>query len=243
MKLYDNFIGADEVNMVMHWSGGDQETVLAANLKKMPFNWYYRDREITYTFNSLGHRSKEIKEIDLDNYVLVTGCSNTEGVGVELELTYPYLLARKMQCDYYNLAIGGSGIDVLIHNLVVWFSTVKKKPKAVIIQWPDYTRYVTGDAVGLQPRGAWDNDPESINFLMGGLENDFFTARKTLSNSLINALITVPVINFTIGNLIPFDNQSIGEPVVDFARDLAHPGNESHENFAESIHAALSLIH
>ena len=29
-----------------------------------------------------------------------------------------------------------------MHNLIVWFGTVKYKPKLVIIQWPFWARYV-----------------------------------------------------------------------------------------------------
>ena len=60
--------------------------------------------------NFTGERAQEII---LNNYILFTGCSHTKGVGLALEDTYPYLLAQKLNCDYYNLALGGTGQDVM----------------------------------------------------------------------------------------------------------------------------------
>ena len=87
------------------------------------------------------------EDIDLDNYILVIGCSQTEGIGLKIEDTYPYLLSKNLNCDYYNLGICGTGIDVLNYNLVTWFTKIKKPPKLLI-----YIRffYLVGGA-GFEP--------------------------------------------------------------------------------------------
>jgi DNA polymerase III alpha subunit len=54
----------------------------------------------------------KIEDIDLNNYILFIGCSHTEGIGLELQTTYPYLVSEELKCDYYNLGLGGTGIDV-----------------------------------------------------------------------------------------------------------------------------------
>ena len=49
----------------------------------------------------------------------------------------------------------------------------------------------------------------------------------------------VPTVYFGIQKVIPFNDETIIEPILDYARDLAHPGIKSHKNFAESIHDYL----
>ena len=84
MKLYDNgFIGFDNPNTIYEWSGGDAKEKFLDHCKTLPDHWYYHNVPVTYNINENGHRSKKISDLDLDNYLLVTGCSITEGVGLE----------------------------------------------------------------------------------------------------------------------------------------------------------------
>ena len=62
-------------------------------------------------YNSFGHRCKEIADLDFDNYVLFAGCSHTVGVGVTVKQSYPYRVAKKLKCDYYNLGLGDCVVD------------------------------------------------------------------------------------------------------------------------------------
>ncbi len=60
----------------------------------------------------------EILELPMDErpIYLAIGNSITHGVGqgAASYLTYPYLLAQKLNCDYYNLAVGGAKISPAI---------------------------------------------------------------------------------------------------------------------------------
>jgi hypothetical protein len=240
MKIYKHgFIGSDEPNSCSYWEHVGSREQFLQNKKEMPIDWYFHDVEITYLRNSIGHRCKEIEDVDIDNYILFTGCSHTEGVGMEADKIYPHLLAQKLNCDYYNLAMGATGIDVVLHNLSIWFSTIPKKPKALIIQWPDFTRLTTGSTIkNLQPRGLWNNDSDYHNFVNLGIDLEFFEARKLMSHYIVQAF-QVPTVYFGLQKVIPFDESTIIEPIVDYARDLGHPGIKSHEGFAESIHDYL----
>lgn len=234
------FIGKGDSNTVSQWNSGDNEESLQRNLISMPDDWPYRTNPITYTINSLGHRSKEIEDLDLDNYILCTGCSHTEGIGLALETTYPHVLADLLKCDYYNMGIGATGIDVTLHNLIVWFSTVPKKPKAVIIQWPDFTRMTTGSSINnLQPRGLWNDSDDYARFIDLGVTLEVFEAKKLMAHHAVQSLIKVPTVYFGIQKIIPFDDNTIIGRQVDFARDLGHPGVESNRKFAEMIHDYL----
>jgi hypothetical protein len=145
MKFYDDFIGEDSNTICLDFLDGTGDSLENVNTTResQPEDWYYRDKKITYSFNAFGHRSKDIKDLDFDNYLLFIGCSHTQGVGVELEKTYPYLISSKLKCDYYNLAISATGIDVVEYNLLTWFFKFNKKPKAVIAQLPDHRRFIS----------------------------------------------------------------------------------------------------
>jgi hypothetical protein len=60
---------------------------------------------IEYLMNSHGYRCEEIT----NQKILTLGCSQTEGHGMPIELTWPYLIAQKMNLGYVNLAKGGDG--------------------------------------------------------------------------------------------------------------------------------------
>ena len=127
MKLYNDFLGSDVSNVAYKFVGGDSNAQFNKNSAAQPSDWYYHNKTLTYSFNNQGHRSKNFENIDQDNYILVTGCSHTMGVGLELEKTYPYIVSKELGVDYYNLAVPATGIDVVEYNLLTWFFTINKK--------------------------------------------------------------------------------------------------------------------
>jgi hypothetical protein len=69
-----------------------------------------------------------------------------------------------------------TGIDVLEYNLLTWFAKVEKKPKMVIIQLPDHTRYTRAgiNRNHLLEGGAWDNSREAVSLIVNGEDTGFF---------------------------------------------------------------------
>lgn len=235
MKIYNGFIGADDSNVILNFLGSDNLETYEKKVAEVK-DWYYKDKEITYSLNEYGHRCKSIKEIDLDNYILFLGCSNTEGIGVELEKSFPYLVSQSMNCDYYNLAVEGTGIDVLEHNLVNWFYTVKQKPKYVVLQYPGYTRFVAkfpGYSSFLLS-GTWSEDEYSKRFIASADILGYFQARSKICSSLINHIVDVPKIKINFGGIKEYE---FGLTVsrVDWARDFIHAGIKSNEKIAQLI--------
>lgn len=233
MKFNQNFIGYAFPPGERKFSGGDSEDLFKYNLKHQPLNWYYRFNEITYEYNSLGHRSKNIEDTNLDNYILFTGCSHTEGIGLELEKTFPYLTAKELGTDYYNLALGGSGIDSMTYNLMVWIHTVKKLPKALVIMWPQTSRFLLSEK-GTEffsfevPSCATSSDNEK--FMVMGDKINFFETVKQISKKAIDVAYPCKIIH-----LIP---EMLGG--MDKARDLAHAGILSNQRVADQIVQQLS---
>ena len=72
---------------------------------------------IEYKLNSYGYRCNEFK----DQEILILGCSQTEGHGLPLELTWPYLISKKMNKDYISLAKGGDGMQAQVSKAFQFF--------------------------------------------------------------------------------------------------------------------------
>lgn len=238
MIIYDNgFIGQSYNNCVTDFTHGDTEEMFLKNSKKQPDDWYYHKNKITYQYNSNGHRCKEIQELDFDNYVLFTGCSHTEGIGLQLETSYPYILSKELGCDYYNLALSASGVDVLEYNLLTWFLKYNKKPKFVFIQWPDHSRFVSlyPGYKNLLPNGSWCSTEEERKFFVSGESTGFFNARKYVSINLIKTIVDVPTITVNLMSLSLYDNKSLSWKKQDYARDLSHFGIKSHISLKDAL--------
>lgn len=247
LLLNNDFIGYEPEKQNVLFSGSDSEELYNQNLKSKSNDWYYRTNQVSYIHNSNGHRCKEIKDIDLNNYILYAGCSHTEGIGLELEKTYPYLFSKSLNCDYYNLGVGGSGIDVLLHNLIVWFGSVKQKPKLVVIQWPFWARYA---------RFTKEPTNESLHnttiFAVSGIKDPtlmegegvhYFKTIEHLARIKIKHIIDVPTINIGLdmykSSII--NNDFVIFNQLDSARDM-HLGIESHKNLASKLYNQMHKI-
>lgn len=246
LLLNNDFIGHEPAEHNVLFSGSDTEALYTDNLKSKPPDWYYRTNKISYIRNSNGHRCAEVNDIDLTNYILYVGCSHTEGIGLELEKTYPYILSKSLNCDYYNLGVGGSGIDILLHNLIVWFGTVKSKPKLVIIQWPFWARYArftrepTNSILHTTPISTVGGTADPT--LMEGEGVHFFKTIEHLAKIKINYMINVPIFNIGLSNYPSFTNEDFFIfDKLDNARDL-HLGIESHDNLASKLYNRIKAI-
>lgn len=232
-QFHNNFIGYRSLPTYKYqlFSGSDSKELFEANLKTMPDDWIYRTLPIEYNRNSLGHRCKELSEIDLDNYILVTGCSHTEGIGLPLENSYAYELSKKFKCDYYNLGLAGSGIDIMMHNLTVWLSTVKKQPKFVVMQFPDVARFSIiepdQDSINIDPAhsfvSVWTiSTPTATklhtDFILLGEDLKYFDSKVTFARAIAKSIINVPIIEVHVNLPHDFPHQ-LAFKGLDFARD------------------------
>lgn len=102
-------------------------------------NW---TEPISYRFNSIGFRSREIT--DIENSVVTFGCSHAMGVGVPEEKRFGDLIAKQLNLTPYNFGIGGKDFSCVSHNVLVFLNeciATKKFPKHIIIMWPDIGRF------------------------------------------------------------------------------------------------------
>lgn len=87
--------------------------------------------KIEYSLNKHGYRCNEFSEQE----VLFLGCSQTEGHGLPVELTWPYLLSQKMNKDYACLAKGGDGAQSQVVKAFQFFKEFHH-PKYIFASFP-----------------------------------------------------------------------------------------------------------
>lgn len=241
------FFGQNHNQVMLYYEGCDTEENYIKNCKLLSSSWYYYNNPIEYRYNSLGFRCDEIDFLD-DDFLLFTGCSFTEGVGLHLEDTYPYIVAEKFKKTYFNLAIGGSGPDIVKDNIIMFLSYMLSKdklPKYIIIQWPDYERLsLTGNDFYRHIFNSFSNPKD--------LHKEFLERNIPIFTNILNRYTTLQFIkNLGISNVIEisaFGDEHFSSDTIkvtenlylqglrlEKARDLAHPGRHNHKIFSEKI--------
>jgi hypothetical protein len=240
-RLNFNKIGIDFIEYngkTEKFSGMDSAETFIKNLAIHGIKWHYATKPISYIRNSLGYRSRELSEIDRDNFFLALGCSHTEGIGLALEESWPDRVAQTLNMDYLNHAKGGGGADLAYINSLLFLQNASVKPKFVVIQWPDLSRMMYKNLDDLRLCG--------INFPIPDRATEFFNVMLRHDSHLFNTywayqttqilwkLAGVPVINWELNNfyrselgihpdleIICEDHDKIKSKM---ARDCAHYG-------------------
>ena len=201
--------------------------------------------------NSEYHRTISTESITSD-YVLVCGCSQSQGESVSLEKTYSSILQDLLEMPVYNISIGGSGCDFISKNIQEWCSNFPIKPKHVVIQWSqiDTRMYYIRDQE-LYHLGPWTIDK---NFRHDLLKKEYECQSIYISNidklsqlSINSRLELIKFLNLNKINFTEFkygDHNNIFPEVssienIDFGSDGRHMGEKSHQNLAEIISKIL----
>lgn len=237
------------------WSGTDEEALFKSNLEKYPNHadlLRYKSDPIRYEYNTQGHRTNDVVAITTSKkpYILVTGCSFTEGLGLHRHETYAEQLGRKVGLPVYNLGLAGTGIDVMLHNLIAWKEFIRIPPKILVVQWSQAARTCQMDNEGSILGSVFHhNSSQAIsNYIDGGIEEGLFETRARLADTLINLCYkTSEIINVHIPSW-ETDSYGTARKIVwrpqsvapNFARDLMHAGSNNHQELADRILKSLS---
>ena len=239
-----------ERDTTLHFLHTDTEKLFQHNLKRLPSDWYWRDKTITYKLNRLGRRmNKEVEEVNFDNYFAFFGCSYTVGIGLPLEETFAYRISQIENVDYINSAIGGGSIEFVLADLIRLFSNAPKYPKVVFISWPDCIRtmYWKHNGVDFYLPSNFEHLPFKHLYRQFLLASETIDQRITYvveTARLICKLSNVKLVEFTISQPYPSFYQNLNVPVmkevfqqkhmnIRYARDVdkkgAHPGLTTQE--------------
>lgn len=239
------------VNKTLNWFSTDSQTNF--NKQSADFKKQY-NYEIVYKFNSFGHRTKEIGELNSD-FLLTFGCSYTEGVGLNTNQIWNSHVSNNLGLDLYNCAIEATGIDIQYYNSTLWKNSKLPKPKLVIVQWPHKSRKQFGvqwhESIELKDMsltntkdGNWWGKRYIVE--PGEMNLNNFMWYENFNN--IWESLNVPVLNFTWDDdLEPALIRSnyklwyIIPGVYDKARDNGHDGPEFHSSTAKQLMEILKL--
>lgn len=130
---------APYIPKAMQFDSMDSEYLYTANLQRQPDTWYYRDHEVTYTWNSNGYRASAWADCDWARSWIIMGCSHVMGVGVAYEDTLSEQLSRYIKAPCINLGMGGAGWPVIMYNTLRLIDS-GVRPVGVIIVSPQLTR-------------------------------------------------------------------------------------------------------
>ena len=213
----------------------DSEELFAENLKTQPTDWYYRTNPVNYTLNSSGYRAAEFDTINWSDSVVMFGCSQLFGVGVDDKDTLPSQLSSLIGKTVVNMGVIGSSMMFAFHNSLI-LKNICSKPLAVVNMWTNCDRTIFyGNP--MQHCGAWNYDSlpyakawmEDLNhsdthaYFISSASKHLWHDTKYYEFSLFEE--TTKVTGCDLPALVGYD----------YARDLSHQGRNTYKILAYKI--------
>lgn len=230
----------------------DNEEDFENSLKFKPEDWYYRHNSVEYTINSHKFRTKEFKDIDWKNSIVLLGCSYTFGVGVTDDDTISAQLEKLTGKPVVNLGQPGASNATIAYNSY-YLKQNYPTPISIVNLWTTMSRWFR-----ISP------EKRLIDHIFG-LE------KGSVSHETLNTEITNNIMHMKMSNALWEDHQNHiqtciydctknGKPVsiaqkvfpeiIEFkrswaedmsGRDNVHPGRETYKEIAKMIASNLKL--
>jgi hypothetical protein len=220
--------------------GTDSKELFNKNLKIQPHDWYYRTAPVHYTLNQHGYRTEEFDRIDWANSVVIFGCSNVFGIGVDDQHTISSQLSKLTGKSVINMGVGASSITYSLHNAVLLRERYPM-PLAVVNVWTHYCRTVYYDDNKCNAYGMWSID--SSDYFKSWIEKDSHSQTHAIVASKTSKLLwenTKYVECSFFADTAELLNCKVIEFIKD-ARDWVHPGIKNHRNTAVFLAEQLQL--
>jgi len=235
-------------NTVFKFCGSDNEDSYQENLEKMPPDWIYRQTPVTYTTNSDGYRTAEFSTIDWRNSIVLFGCSNVFGIGVDDAAMLSSQLQQLTGIPVVNMGLGSTSMTYAYYNQLILFE-IEPKPFAVVNVWPAPDRMCSFTPDRVINHGSWNLPTENKK------NTDTIAKLKDIDCFITNNNVHSHFARLAAKNLwkntkyyecsyFPHAGKQLNVPVlqrIDKARDCMHPGIKSHELASSHIAQALNL--
>ena len=145
-------------------------------------------------YNTRGHRCRDIEDINLKNYILFLGDNVSLGLDKNIEQTFPYMVSKKLNMDYYNLSIFNGGHDALKFNLLGWMHKFKAQcPKFIVITNEFLNSLLTSDSSFNNLKVMDYSNEDAKTIIDAANVCGFFRGRNQLLENLIKTTVPVPV--------------------------------------------------
>lgn len=188
-----------------------------------------------YKLNSHGYRTQEFDDIDWKNAVVIFGCSNVYGVGLEEDETICSQLSKEIDRPVVNMGVPGSSMQYSLYNSVI-LNEFYPTPYAVIQIWTMPERTMTFSRYNINGYGTWNI--EKNNYMDLWSKNKTNVEVSALFCSMISKQIWESKTNYNEISFFPKTSYLLKCSfirTIDVARDNLHPGVKTAKKTALKI--------
>jgi hypothetical protein len=148
-------------------------------------NKFLRNWESNVNLNSYGHRCKELSELNLHNYILFVGDNICLSYHLPIEETFPYIVSKKLNVDYYNLSIFNGGIEAIKFNLLSWVHIISQPPKAIVFASEFANAILVSDSTLTYVKPADYNNEDVMTLMNVANDVGFHSSRRAMFSHII----------------------------------------------------------
>jgi len=142
---------------------------------------------VDYKFNDYGYRASFDYEPLLNSEKIVCiGCSFTEGVGLDEEETWPYLLSKKIGLPFLNLGKAGGSDGYVMWQIMNVLKNIQTKN--IFVLSPPSGRFFELSDTNFESRQAWDVETPTESY------SNFYDLNSFVLNALCHRY-KIPHIN------------------------------------------------
>ena len=143
---------------------------------KFPDSFFKHD-DIEYSLNHYAFRSEEFSTIDTSSDFLFAGCSQTFGLGLPIDATWPKKLNEMLNGKkFFNLATVSSDVTMICYNVTKYIDTFGK-PKSIFILFPDFYKKIKIHNNEITTEFIFDKKKFSAEDVEENLLRDFMSIR------------------------------------------------------------------
>jgi hypothetical protein len=229
-RTLPNHFGCGHKSQNVLWSGLDSQDRYERNMREnrsMMLDLGYSDPgTINYHYNSQGFRDEEFDDREC---LMALGGSMTEGVGVASSHIWCSVLSRLLSTHIWNLGIGACAMDTCFRMLDHYLHILK--PKAVLLVKPPPARFEL-----LTQHGTWDvyGPHMTVDRHDGFIKEYLLSDDNAEINDRKNCLAMTKLCDDAGIPIFFYEPEDI--KIDGLARDLMHPGKQSHETFAHKVY-------
>lgn len=220
-----------------------------------------KDRKVLYKYNSDWFRSEHFTKNHDGLHIVFHGCSNTEGIGANIEDTWTHMLYTEL-CKtnkisgYFNLARSGAGWHRIIQNFITYVNKYGA-PDYLFLLHPNILRNFIWNNVGwryeqINPWGELHNVEENIaehrkQFPAWAISWKLFIEYcesigtqiiwSTWDTWEIDNILDSPFFNNTFFPIDTINNDVVKKEYMDFVdRDDAVWARDGHDGYVQQYH-------
>jgi hypothetical protein len=204
---------------------------------------------IDFTYNKYGHRERDPEYFSDKEYILVGGCSVTEGIPITVDDRYTNVLESLSGIPVYNIGLGSCGYDSIVRNIINWLHLHQNNlPIHVVTFMPNENRVIVKPKYrtsALDMVGAWTRSYEK--FVSIGDTNGYFETNAVLHYRNLKSVLEILNIPYTFITHYTYqveehDEYAISAPTFaehSIAIDNVHPGEDWHKYMGFALYEHL----